>query len=51
MMSWDISEGIELPLTLWAGVGSVVLVDVMEPLWLVIRSLVPGESCEGLCGV
>lgn len=50
-MSWAISEGSELPLTLWAGVGSVVVVDVMEPVMLIIGSLVLGENWEGLCGV
>jgi hypothetical protein len=51
MVSWVISDGIELPLTLWAGVGSVVVVDVTEPVMLIIRSLVLGENWEGLCGV
>lgn len=50
-VSWAISEGSELPLTLWAGVGSVVVVDAIELVALVIRSLVLGENWEGLCGV
>jgi len=39
-----VSERIELPLTLWAGVGSVTVVDVMELVMLVIGSLVLGDS-------
>jgi hypothetical protein len=50
-VSWVISEGMELPLMLWAGVGSVVVVDAAEPVMLIIRSLVLGENWEGLCGV
>lgn len=50
-VSWAISEGSELPLTLWAGVGNVVVVDAAEPVMLVIRSLELGENWEGLCGV
>jgi hypothetical protein len=38
-------------LTLWAGVGSVVVVDAAEPVMLIVRSLVLGENWEGLCGV
>ncbi len=49
--SWVTSEGRVLPLTLWAGVGSVVVVDAMELVMLIIRSLVLGENWEGLCGV
>jgi hypothetical protein len=51
MLSCAISEGSELPLTLWAGVGNVVVVDATELVMLVIRSLVLGENWEGLCGV
>lgn len=47
MVSWVVSD---VPLTLWAGVGRVV-VDVTEPVMLIIRSLVLGENWEGLCGV
>lgn len=50
-VSCVISEGNELPLTLWAGVGSVVVDDAKEPVMLIIRSLVLGDSWEGLCGV
>ncbi len=49
-ISWLISKGIELPLTLCAGVGSVVI-DVIDVVMLVISSLVLGDNCEGLCGV
>jgi hypothetical protein len=51
IMSWAISEGIELPFTLCAGVGRAVVIEVMELVMLVIRSLVLGDNCEGLCGV
>jgi len=44
MASLFISERIELPLTLWAGVGRVIVVDVMELVMLVIGSLVLGDS-------
>lgn len=50
-ISWDISVGSELPLTLWAGVGSVVVDEAMEPDMLMVRSLVLGENWDGLCGV
>jgi len=50
-MSWAISKGIELPLTLCAGVGRVVVIEVKELVMLVMRSLVLGDNCEGLCGV
>lgn len=43
-VSCVISEGIALPLTLWAGVGSVVAVDGAEPLMLDDGSLVPGDN-------
>lgn len=43
-VSWVISEGSELPLMLWAGVGSVVVVDAAEPVMLSIRSLAFGEN-------
>lgn len=51
LVPWVTSEGMVLPLTLWAGVGSVVVVDAMELVMLIIRSLVLGENWEGLCGV
>jgi len=49
--SWARSVGRELPLTLCAGVGSAVVMAVIELVMLVISSLVLGENCEGLCGV
>ena len=51
MVSLFISDRIELPFTLWAGVGRVVVVEVIELVMLVIGSLVVGDSWEGLCGV
>jgi hypothetical protein len=51
LVSCAISEGIELPLTEWAGVGSVVAMDVMDVFMLAKGSALLGENCEGLCGV
>lgn len=47
------TSGWELqPLTLWAGVGRVVVEEVMEVETLVTASdEVAGEKCEGLWGV
>jgi hypothetical protein len=50
-VSCVISDGNELPLTLWAGVGRVVVDDAKEPAVLIITSLVLGDNWEGLCGV
>lgn len=47
-MSWAISECIELPLTLWAGVGRAVVFDVIELVMLIEGSVVLGENCDGL---
>ena len=46
--SWEASSGMELPLTLCAGVGRVVI-DVIELVMLTEGSVVVvGEKCEGL---
>jgi len=51
MTSCAISEGIVLPFTLCAGVGRVVVIDVIELAMFDMESLVLGDNCEGLCGV
>lgn len=51
LMSWPISDGIELPLMLCAGVGSVVAVVDIELAMLSDGSVEIGESWDGLCGV